>query len=258
MKPHLVAFFLLIGTHFSSADMVALSPDEKLLRQRITESPTHEEVIEAFESTHHLLYQEAIRWLILNRDLKTWNDLAAKKSKLKGNSYYLYPILDFMAEHPPESDKPLMLALRPEHLQMLARKGEALPPRYEYSYIDPPVDEVLYELLAKDLDRVASSSEETIKAARLLLRYRAPSEKLERFVQGKALVNEAEYKDEKIHRPPTQESSLPIKSPENNKKTPINQPMPSAYSWGYGWMIPSVFLVLLVIFACWRQSRKAQ
>jgi hypothetical protein len=47
----------------------------------------------------------------------------------------------------------------------------------------------------------------------LLLRYRAPSEKLERFVQGKALVNEAEYKDEMIHRPTTKESSLPIKSP---------------------------------------------
>ena len=87
MKPHLVAVFLLIGTHFSSADMVALSPDEKLLRQRITESPTHEEVIEAFESNHHLLYQEAIRWLILNRDLKTWNDLAAKKSKLKSRMH---------------------------------------------------------------------------------------------------------------------------------------------------------------------------
>ena len=248
----------MISAGIACGDMINMSPEEQELREKFNGFPTQEEVVAAFNSRHYLLHQQAIMWMILNRDTKTWDGLKDQKGKLKETSLKLYPILDLMTAQQADNKRPLILSLDEEYLKMLVKKDEEFPPRHEYSYFDPPADEVLYELLAKDLDRVATTSEEVIEAARLLLRYRAPSENLERLVQGKAFIDKAEYKDEKIQRPPKQESSLPIKSPENSKKSSINQWKRSAYSWSYGWIISSTFLVLLVIFACWRLSRKAR
>ena len=173
-----------VGT--ACADQIIMSPKEQALLDRFTASPTQEEVVEAFNSRHYLLHQEAIEWMILNRDTKTWVILKEQKGKLKEISLKLYPILDFLASQPPERDKPLILILKEEHLKMLVKNGEELPPRHEYSYIEPPVDEVLYELLAKDLERIPSSNGQRVEAARLLLQYRAPTKNLEESVKLKA------------------------------------------------------------------------
>ena len=258
MRAHIFISLLLISAGIACGDMINMSHEEQELREKFNGSPTQEEVVAAFNSRHYLLHQQAIMWMILNRDTTTWEGLKDQKGKLKEMSLKLYPILDLMAAQQADPKKLLMLSLGEGFLKMLVKKGEELPPRHEYSYLDPPVDEVLYELLAKDLDRGTSSSEDAIEAARLLLHYRAPSEKLERLVQGKAVINKIEYKDGNIRRLPTQESSVPIKSPEHNKKTSIKQRMPYAYSWGYGWMVPPVLLMLLVVFACWRLSGKAR
>jgi hypothetical protein len=254
----MLIILFLINAGIACGDMIIMSPEEQELREKFNDSPSQGEVVAAFNSRHYLLHQQAIMWMILNRDTKTWEGLKDQKGKLKETSLKLYPILDLMTAQRADKKRPLILSLDEEYLKNLVRKEEELPPRPEYSYVDPPVDEVLYELLAKDLNRVASSSEDVIEAARLLLRYRAPSDNLERLVQGKAVIDKAEYKDGKIRQPPNQKSSLPIKSPENSKRSLVNQPKRFSYSRGYGWMIPATFLVLLVIFACWRVSRNTR
>lgn len=174
MKTFLIAILLTFSTGFSFADMIVMSDEEIQLHQKLSNSPTREEVIAAFNSQNGLVYLEAVKWLILNRDIKTWNSLKNQKSKLKGNACYLYPILDFMAASPPDPDTPLILALKPEHLKMLAKQGEELPPRYEYSYFDPPLYELFYELLSRDLQKFPASNIKKADAAKLLDQYQAP------------------------------------------------------------------------------------
>jgi hypothetical protein len=178
MKIFISSIVLFLSLCAACADMVAMSEQERNLKEKLAGEPTSVDVIAAFNSSHHLVYAEAIKWMILNRDLETWGKVNSEKSKLKGVAYHLYPILDFMTENPLPPDTPLVLALNQEYLKMLAKKEAAPPIRYEYSYIEPPLDEVLYEILARDIEQ-SPSKNHAPEAANVLLQYRAPSDNLE-------------------------------------------------------------------------------
>lgn len=171
----LVVFILNIG--ISYADMIAMSESEIQLQQKFYAYATQEDASEAFKSRHHLLHLEAIKWLIVNRNIATWSILRDQKSKLKETSLQLCPILELLAEKNIEPSQPLILALKPEHLKMLILKGEEIPPRYTDG--DPPVDLVLYEILEKDLRRMPAQGTPTARATEMLNSYQAPPKKNE-------------------------------------------------------------------------------
>lgn len=254
MKAFLIAILLTFSAGFSFADMIAMSEEEIQLHQKLSDSPTQEEVVAAFNSQNGLVYLEAVKWLILNRDIKTWNSLKSQKSKLKGNAYYLYPLLDFMAETPPDPDTPLILALKPEHLKMLAKKGEELPPRYEYSYYDPPLDELFYELLSKDLQKFPASNIQKADAVNLLDQYQAPLKKTVPPV-----------KSQQAHKPanksPDQQSQAPeetISAIEKKKEESVTlAPLPDQASKQFKyWPVIIAIVTVIMLVAVLKSIRK--
>jgi hypothetical protein len=173
-------------------DWIALTPEEEALNQRFSSVATREDAIAAFNSRHYLLNQRALEWLLIHRDTKTWVALSEQKKKFKGTAYYLHPILDHLAGQPPDETKPLVLIIRQADLNLLAKKSDPAPPRYEYDDLAPPAYDSLYQILARDLERFPSSNPLTASAARLLLEYRAPAGPWEESVKLKVAPAKAE------------------------------------------------------------------
>lgn len=221
MRTLIVALLLAFGVP-AFADWIIMTPQEQELNERFPASATHDDAVAAFNSRHFVLQQRAIEWLLANRDISTWKSLRGEKEKLKEVSLQLYPILDYVAAQPPDDNKPLALILPQNYFALLVRKGDPIPPRYEYDYLAPPVDESLYQILAEDLKRFPSSNEFTASAARLLLEYRAPSDKLEQSVELKAAPGELTGGDGNNRRNLRQQDR-PSGQPTSTSPPPSNQ-----------------------------------
>lgn len=214
----IIAALLIALSSAVFADWVIMTPEEQELNDRFPALATRDDAVTAFNGRHFLLQQKAIEWLIVHRDIATWNSLKNQKEKLKEVSRQLYPILDYLSDQPAEPAKPLALILPQTYFDLLVKKGGEVPPRDEYAYLAPPVDEVLYQILAEDLNRFPSTNELTANAARLLLEYRAPTDKLEQSVKRKATPGNPEPATES---PPEEH---PQQSPEPTKRQTIPQP----------------------------------
>lgn len=221
MRTLFVTFLLALSLP-AFADWVIMTPEEKQLNERFSASATRDDAVIAFNSRHFLLQQRASEWLLVNRDISTWNSLRDQKEKLKEVSRQLYPILDYLAKQDPEPNKPLALILPQMYFNLLLKKDDQVPPRDEYAYLAPPIDEVLYRILAEDLNRFPSSNGLTAKAAHLLLEYRAPSEKLEQAVKLKSNPSESgDHKEKEIETP--QQLGLESTQPTSTFPPPPNE-----------------------------------
>lgn len=255
----IIAALLIALSPAAFADWVIMTPEEQELNNRFPALATRDEAVTAFNSRHFLLQQKAIEWLIVHRDIATWNSFKSQKEKLKEVSRQLYPILDHLSDQPAEPTKPLTLILPQTYFDLLVKKGEEVPPRHEYAYLAPPVDEVLYQILAEGLNRFPNTNELTANAARLLLEYRAPSDKHEHSVKLKAVLGTPEQstdsnpEDHPLQSPePTQRQTTPQPSLENPKGGSTQPPSDrSTITW-----IVAITAVIGITFAALATMRK--
>lgn len=185
----IILILLFAAFHCNSVygDAVPMTQPEQQLYTAITSTkalPKRNDVIEALNSSHHLLHLEAIKWLILNRDVELWNTFKSEKARLSGTALTLSKILDVIdANHIP-ANTPLALALGHEDLSLMIAIDREKPPKFKDS--DPPVSDVLYELLARDMEMAAIPEARRVEAAKLLTRFHAPTKLLQESVKARA------------------------------------------------------------------------
>lgn len=252
---------LLVALSVSAfADWIIMTPEEQELNRHFPASATQEDAVNAFNSRHHLLHQRALEWLLSHRDIQTWEKLKDQKEKLKEVSAQLYPILDQLAAQPPNATMPLALMLRPADLALLVKKADPVPPRYEYAYLETPVDESLYRILAADLERFPGSNPLTAAAERLLLEYRAPSDALEQMVTSKAASTDAGTRSQNP-RPegPGSEAVPADASPvASGQKPEARNPLANgSYHSATRWMVGIAGLILVIAVARILRGRKS-
>lgn len=167
---------MLFGCATAFADAIPLTQKDRQMHEQFSSvkiMPTRSDAVSAFHASHHLLHLDAIKWILMNRDFELWGKLSAEKTKLKGTSLALVPLLDRLNVNRPSNDQPLVLALTQDDLALMTKADQPKPRRYKDG--DPPSNEVLFEILAKDVQNIQTSAGKRIEAAKVLLRYHAPS-----------------------------------------------------------------------------------
>lgn len=179
MKAKIVIAIVYAFVGISGADTIFVKPEEQILIDRIrptSSEPSEADVVAASSSPNPLVQLEGFKAIFHRRDFQVWKNVKSKIASPKGTCAYLAPILDQLSKSAIEDYTALITALKPEQLALLSLKDEAEPPRYEDS--EPPIDKVLYAILADDLSRQALRVDDRKQAARLLGKYRAPTKLL--------------------------------------------------------------------------------
>ncbi len=254
----IIAALLLTLASALYADWVIMTPEEQELNDRFPAVATRDDAVTAFNSRHYLLQQKAIEWLILHRDITTWETLKNQKQKLKEVSRQLYPILDYLADQPAEPNKPLALILPRNHFDLLVKKGGEVPPRYEYAHLAPPADEVLYRILAEDISRIPNSNELNKNAARLLLEYRSPTDKLEQSIKLKAFSGNSDKSAESPLGDPNQKSQKPAQLKSASTENPATVAIQSTSSdpSENKWIVATVAFFFALMAALYMMRKK--
>ena len=158
------------------ADAIPLTQKERQLHDQFSSTknqPPRSDAIAAFHSAHHLLHLDAVKWVLLNRDFELWKEVQSEKIKFKGTSLELAPLLDRLNVNRPSNDQPLVLVLNRDELSLMTEVNQPKPRRHLDG--DPPSNEVLFEILAKDVQNIQTPADKRIEAAKVLLHYHAPS-----------------------------------------------------------------------------------
>lgn len=179
MKRAIISIIFSITVISMKADTIFVKPEDQNLIDRIRSEqtePSKADVIAAATSSNALVQLAGFKVILNRREFEVWKELRSQIIHPKGTCGSLAIILDHLSKFPPANDRSLMSALKPDQLDLMSSITKAEPPRYEDS--EPPVDAVLYEILAKDLGKPSIQNEDRKQSALILGKYRAPTKQL--------------------------------------------------------------------------------